>query len=135
MKRNFASAVLLTALILILSACSSPSGPKTYTIGKGDADKSFDLRPGDRLVVNLAGNITTGYNWEAQPAPDENVLKQVGEPEFKADSSAVGSGGQITLTFEAVSAGQAQLNLVYHRPWEKDVAPIESYQVNVTVKQ
>ena len=39
-----------------------------------------------------------------------------------------------TVRFEAVEAGQMDLRLVYHRPWETGVEPLETFTVQVTVQ-
>jgi predicted secreted protein len=38
------------------------------------------------------------------------------------------------LHFEAVAVGQTTLDLVYHRPWEKDVPPARTFGVTIVVK-
>ncbi len=126
--------ILALALIAILTlaACRS-AAPDPVAITEADAGKTIELHPGDQLMVTLDGNITTGYTWE-NTLPDAAVLKQNGEAEFKAESDKIGAGGKITLKFDAVSAGQVNLKLVYHRPWEKDVQPINTYEVTVVVK-
>jgi inhibitor of cysteine peptidase len=103
------------------------------TLGEKDAGRTVELRAGQALEITLPGNPTTGYLWEVASV-DAAVLKAVGEPQFKADSSAVGSGGQITLRFEAASAGQTALQLIYHRSFEKDVPPAKTFEVTVVVK-
>jgi len=77
--------------------------------------------------------MTTGYTWEMLPQ-DPVVLRQVGTAEVTPDSSALGAGGKIALKFAAVQTGQAPLQLVYRRSFEKDVAPAKTFEVNVNVK-
>jgi len=62
------------------------------------------------------------------------VLRQAGEPEFQQESDLVGAGGVQILRFEAVNAGKMTLKLIYHRPWEKDVEPMETYSIQVVVR-
>jgi predicted secreted protein len=38
------------------------------------------------------------------------------------------------IVLEAVNVGKATLNLVYHRPWEKDVEPLNTYSLQVVVR-
>ena len=122
----------VSALGLILAACAaSPvSGP---TLTEQDAGHTVEVRPGGLLDVTLDGNPTTGYQWEVDSV-DSAVLKQVGEPTFKADSTAVGSGGKVTLHFQGIAAGQTTLKLIYHRSFEKNVPPAKTFEVTVTVK-
>jgi inhibitor of cysteine peptidase len=88
---------------------------------------------GDTLVIKLEGNPTTGYNWLVTSV-DKAILEQQGEPVFKADSTLVGSGGMLTLTFKAIAAGTTNLQLGYMRSWETGVAPLQTYEVTIVVK-
>ncbi len=123
---------VLALLMFIPAACSQAVDP-VVNIGESDAGKSIELKKGNTLVVTLPGNVTTGYNWEME-AQEPAILKQAGEPEVTPDSDAIGAPGKIVLKFTAAQAGQATLKLVYHRPWEKGVAPIKTYEVTVVVK-
>jgi predicted secreted protein len=46
----------------------------------------------------------------------------------------VGAGGVEVFRFEAAGSGQTDLTLVYHRPWEKGVDPLETFAVQITVR-
>ncbi len=121
----------LAMLMFTLSACGQAADPRTITAS--DAGKTIELQKGSILVVSLEGNFTTGYNWElAEPFPA--ILQQAGEPAVTPTSDAMGAPGTIVLKFTAVQPGQANLKLVYHRPWEKDVPPAETFEVTVVVK-
>lgn len=126
---------IMLCLILLLGACSaSQSGAmKTIKLVEKDAGGTFTLNAGDTLEIALAGNPTTGYSWE-HAANDSTVLDQIGEPEYKTDSNLVGAGGQFTFRFCAVVTGQAMIRLIYHRPWEKEVAPLKTFEVTIVVK-
>lgn len=127
-------AILILAMIILsagmLAACA---GDRTVKLNAGDAGKTINLKGGEVLLIKLEGNPTTGYNWVVTGV-DEDILQQQGEPLFKADSLAIGSGGMITLSFKALAAGTTKLQLSYLRSWEKDVAPQETYDVTVVVK-
>jgi len=47
----------------------------------------------------------------------------------------MGSGGKVTLQFEAAGTGQTPLKLVYHRPFETGIAPLKTFEVTVTVEK
>ena len=101
-----------------------------------DADSQVPLELGQILVVTLESNPTTGYQWEVVEDPN-SILEQIGEAEFKSsdegDSPIVGAGGWEIFRFKAVSAGQMNLQLVYHRTWETDVEPINTFSIEVVV--
>ena len=144
MKSKFHSivlAVILTPVLFIIAGCGklelTPIPPMaSHNLTEADNGKTIDLDTGDMLVIRLAGNPSTGYSWEAQDL-DAQVLKQVREVEFDSTESPpglVGAGGTLILTFEAIESGTVPLTLVYHRPWEVDAAPLQTFSVTVTVK-
>jgi inhibitor of cysteine peptidase len=124
--------IFLAGLLLILAACNSARGGPVMLTEENDG-QSVRISTGQQLVISLDGNPTTGYTWDVDTT-NEDVLKQIGEPEFKASSGALGAGGVMTLAFEALSQGNTTLKLVYHRPWEQGVAPEKTFEVNVEVK-
>lgn len=106
--------------------------PTTVMLTLADDGTSVAIGPEDTLVVALEGNPTTGYTWETQGL-DEAVLSLSGEPTYAPDSDLIGASGTLAFTFEPVAAGEIQLTLVYHRPWE-DTAPLQTFSVTVTVR-
>jgi inhibitor of cysteine peptidase len=145
LRAGFACA-LLGVLVLVAGCASSESAPpdadaerggeQPIVLGAEDNDSQVELTSGQVLEVTLASNPTTGYSWEVSEV-DETVLTQVGEVEFQqapAEGEPVtGAGGTETFRF-AASAGETTLTLVYHRPWEKDVEPLETFTVQVVVR-
>ncbi len=123
--------MLVTVTIAVLAACGA-AGSDTVKVGAQEAGSTVHVKQGGTLEVTLTGNPTTGYTWEVGPGSGNLVVLQ-GEPEFKADSSALGSGGTMTLRFKAVSKGTAPLKLIYHRTFEPNVAPLETFEIAVVV--
>jgi inhibitor of cysteine peptidase len=148
MKTNFFANLMLALLVGSLAACQSTVEPgkssnqesgitTTLTnplkIGAPDAGETVTLKTGDTLLIELDGNITTGFNWI--PAPQDPVLlEQVGESEVTPASDLPGAPGKILLQFKAVARGQAVLRLDYKRSWETNVAPEKTFEVTVVVK-
>jgi len=106
----------------------------TLKLTEQDAGRTVDMRVGELLEVTLRGNPTTGYMWDVQSV-DPNILKPADQLEFQADSKLIGSPGKLTLRFEATRAGKTPLRLIYHRPWEKNVEPIDTFEVTVVIKE
>ena len=137
-------AVMLIGLVL-MAGCGSVAGagrPEATPVGEAvlgaeDNGRQVALVPGQMLVIALESNPTTGYSWELIEG-DSAVVQQVGEVEFSASAQEgeqlVGAGGTETFRFGAVDQGQTTLTLVYHRPWEKGVAPLETFSVEVVVR-
>jgi len=122
--------IALAAIVLSTTGCSSGGSALTAK----DNGTAVTVKTGDTFTVKLEGNPSTGYTWEAKDL-DTSILEQVGDPAFDSSNPAlVGSGGSLTLTFKALKAGTTTLTLIYHRPWETDVAPIDTFSVTVTVK-
>jgi inhibitor of cysteine peptidase len=134
LNNRFSFIALLTLLIALTLATACSPQQQEVKASIDDNGREKQLKKGQTLVVTLEGNPTTGYSWEVAEPLDEQVLRQASEPEFKAESEALGAGGVQVLRFEAVNAGQITLKLVYHRPWEKDVEPLETYSIQVVVR-
>ena len=107
------------------------AGPGIVSLGESDDGSKQYVVQGDMISVRLPANVTTGYSWAvAQSAP--GVLKAGAEPKMeKPAGSAPGRGGFQTFEFPVVGAGQGWLQLVYRRPFEKDVAPAKAWSVFV----
>lgn len=124
----------LGLLIALLTSCASAAQSGLKQLTAKDAGSTVELRIGDNLEVALAGNPTTGYTWEVSPAADA-LVEQQGEPQFKADSNALGAGGIMTLKFKAVKEGAASLKLIYHRTFEPNVPPLQTFEAKLIVAQ
>jgi predicted secreted protein len=120
---------------------TAPAEAQLVAAGTGEAvriDSSYnggsvELQPGQELEVTLEGNATTGYLWEIGSV-DATILRPVGVPQINPSSDADGAGGWFVFRFAGVAPGATKLELVYHRPWEKDVPPSETFSVRVVVK-
>src|SRR4026209_30371 len=129
--------LILIAITSLLYACAAETSQEqsksTIQLTEADAGRLVELRVGDILEVTLPGNPTTGFQWEVS-AINSAILKPMGEPKFEPSSNAVGSGGNVTLRFEAVGTGQTELKLIHHRPFEENVPPIQTFEVTITVR-
>jgi len=120
------------AILVVLVVSCSPAKPVSLTAA--DNGSQVKVNSGDQIVITLDGNPSTGFSWEAKNL-DPTMFEQVGEPTFvSSNPGMVGAGGSLTLTFKALKAGTVPLTLIYHRPWETGVEPINTFSVNVIVK-
>ncbi|MFN2156249.1 MAG: protease inhibitor I42 family protein [Anaerolineae bacterium] len=150
---NVAIACALLAVLPLAAGCASSDGAPTsaepdrggestvvpgggVVLGADDDGTAIELNAGQMLMVTLESNPTTGYSWEVSEV-DRSVLSQVGEAEFqeapKEDEQMVGVGGTETFRF-ASAPGSTTLTLVYHRSWETNVEPVDTFTVEVTVR-
>lgn len=129
MKRNFGKFIFVVGVTLfLLTACAS-----TQMVDQTMNGASVELKKGQLMVLKLPSNPTTGYDWEIVSI-DPSIIKQSGEMSYKSDSNLAGSGGVDTWTFEGGSSGTTRLILVYHRSWEKDVEPLQVFNLDIVVK-
>ncbi len=130
--------VLMVGTVAASAGCGSQAdangGPVKLT--EADNGKTIEVKAGEDVQVVLNGNPTTGYAWTVT-AGDAAVLVQQGDPVYaqgNTDPSIVGAGGTFTFTFKAAKAGQTTLKFDYARSFEKDVPPIQTVSMTVTVK-
>lgn len=83
-----------------------------------DPAQTIVLRAGEEFVIALPSNPSTGYTWDY--TVDAGLVQFVSR-EFRSQATAtpvVGTGGTDYLLFRAIKAGEAEITMVYHRPWE-----------------
>ena len=114
-------------LVGVVLGCG-PGQPKEYT----DAGQEIEIGVGNRFIIALESNPTTGYQWEANF--NESFLELVLD-EFETgetEEGMVGVGGEQKLTFEGLKTGETELTLTYKRPWEEDFAEQKVFVVSIT---
>jgi len=98
------------------------------------AMSEFQAAIGDKIIVKLCSNPTTGFQWEYQMTV-ENVVKEedygFDEPE---DEGVVGAAGKDVWTFKAVETGTTEVRMEYSRPWEGGEQAEWTYTMAVTVE-
>ncbi|NAS89324.1 hypothetical protein C4E24_06250 [ANME-1 cluster archaeon AG-394-G21] len=114
-----------------LVAGGTPCKLKTF-LNASDNNTTINVTTGEFLVVFLEGNPTTGYTWEVTEPLDELVLQQVGDIVSVPESDLLGAPSMQIATFEVVGAGNATIKMVYHRPWETEAEPVDTFTLNVT---
>jgi inhibitor of cysteine peptidase len=88
------------------------------------------------FAVKIKSNPTTGYSWSLQKPLDETmVIKGAETAERGAEKPPrLGAPTYEILGFEALHPGKTVIYLQYRRPWEKNVPPVKSHKIVVTVK-
>jgi inhibitor of cysteine peptidase len=125
--RRLAS-LLVLALVLPATAAAA-----TVRIDAHDNGGRVALHVGDVLVVVLANNPTTGYDWYVKRR-DPAVLGFAGRRYVPAPNPKhlVGHGGTEYLRFRAVGAGSSGLVLQRVRPFDRS-HPAGTFRVQVRV--
>jgi len=127
---------LATALFAVIVTASVPVLAAQKIATKDDDEKIITLNVGDKLVIKLPGNYTTGYQWVVKKGYDMEIIEQSGDGKYKPDTTdRVGAPGTAEFTFKAIGSGRTELELVYIRTWEKDVKPETDYEITIIVKK
>jgi inhibitor of cysteine peptidase len=84
---------------------------------------------GDRIVVLLPENPTTGYGWVLRDVPEQ--LELASNEYVPPQSTAPGAGGERRVELVASRPGQARIELALERPWEDEAA--ERFELLVKV--
>jgi len=135
-------------------AINAPAGKADdKTPAKGDPDKKAEpkfnalelsadqdgktatVAKGREIIVRLAGNPTTGFNWKVGEISGVAVKSQ-GDPTYVPTQHAqrmVGAGGTFVFKFLAVKPGKSTVKLVYARPWENEKPPVQSFTATIEV--
>ena len=125
---------LFVSGVLLLVNCRNSVGE--VRLDDQNQGQQVEVKAGQFLVVSLISNPTTGYSWQVLEN-DETILVPQGEVSYQPDpkrEGLVGSGGTEVFRFKADQSGTVNLTLIYHRPWEQDVEPLQVYTVEVVVQ-
>ncbi len=135
-KRNnkFYLVVLFSCSAALLLSLCKPA-PRPIRIDETFSGGSLELTGGDTLIVTLKSNPSTGYLWKVVTMDTSLMqnLEHVYIPK-KVRRGIVGSGGTDVFLFEARRAGNTSLKLIYHRPWEKETAPAEEFNILLKIR-
>ena len=130
------SAILLAWATL---SCACPGGelrggtlPSEVSVDQDAAGSTVKLHRGQRLLVTLPGNPTTGFVWQLVPGA-ESVLIPQGEPSFTTASAKLGAGGVYRFSFLALEPGSVPLRFSYQRSFAQEGAPARSFEITVVV--
>jgi len=102
-----------------------------------DNRRAVRLTKGQRLVLELEENPSTGYKWQFRDDGLPDVVKLVDskfEP-YSTEPTRLGVGGKRFFTFEAVEYGNGLIKLVYCRPWQCELSTAKEFSVTVNVEQ
>lgn len=131
MKRRI---VAVVASILALSFFASAAlAAKIVRVGYPADGKTITLKRGDKLVVSLGANATTGYSWRVDTLNRARV-RLLGNRYVPTKPIEVGSGGTAILTFLAVRRGRAPLELVYMQAGNPAAKPTKRFALTLVVR-
>lgn len=99
-----------------------------------DSSSTNYIEQGQQFKVELEENISTGYSWDY--IIDNDGIELVNEESIQENNAPgiVGAPYKKVWTFKANSSGSYNMSFSKARPWEKDVAPIESVEYVIDVE-
>lgn len=106
---------IFVLVLVFLTACSTP-----LKLSDKDSGTHQTVRAGQRVVISLAENPTTGYSWQFFITPaKQNTITDTAETYIAPDTSLLGTGGMKEYSFTAAQEGRVTVTGYYFRPWEK----------------
>ncbi len=125
--------IVLAVSIAAVSLAAGAFGSSIIRVGKGDNGKTVRLHPGDRLVVSLAANPSTGYSWHVLRL-NRSLVKLTGTRFIPGGPTRPGSSGTYVLNFRAIASGTTRLKLGYVRSGPTD-PPARTYVLTLVVRR
>jgi inhibitor of cysteine peptidase len=112
MKRLIGIFVLAAIVGSLLVACAPVA--EVYT----DPAETIEVKVGERFIIALDSNPTTGYTWHEDF--DKSFLELVGHEYERslAGEGLVGAGGTESFDFKALKEGDTEVTMVYKQGWE-----------------
>jgi inhibitor of cysteine peptidase len=117
------------------STTSSPTADK-INLSMDYNGRQIELTNGQTFNVTLETNPSTGYSWEVVEF-NNSIIQKIGEAVSEpniTEKNMVGAPVMHTFQFEVINTGQTTLKIIYHRIWEKDVAPVNTFSIDLFVR-
>ncbi|ALB43206.1 MULTISPECIES: protease inhibitor I42 family protein [Nostocales] len=136
-KRVFLIISLLTTLTIIFQVSNTANPPMSkseITVNDANNNSQIIIQKGNMMIVELLTNPGTGYSWQIIKN-DPDKLKPLGDSVLKPlETEAPGASENQVFQFLAQNSGSAVLELHYLRPWERNLPPLKTYQINVKIR-
>jgi predicted secreted protein len=124
-------AILFAGGVLALGAVGEAQVGPTLVLTEADNGTVVSAVVGQGIVVDLRGNLTTGYAWELASASGDSVVTN-GAMSYTVDpGGGVGVGGTFSFPFLAAKEGDTALGFDYRR--SGDTTPAKSFAVTIHV--
>lgn len=136
--RRGARWLVVSAVVIVVTVVAASTGGstarETITVGPAASGTQRTVHRGDRLVIRLPSNPSTGYAWTVR-APARPVLVLTGRSFVAApDGGRVGASGTAVLRFRVAAAGRRTVRLAYARSWEQGVAPADTFTLRIVAR-
>ncbi|MCA1808496.1 MAG: protease inhibitor I42 family protein [Kiritimatiellia bacterium] len=135
MKYYYGITFLAGLLVFACAAVAPRRGTYEANMEKLPEEQTIVAAPGETIVLRLKSNPTTGYQWRLGCAPDPALVMVVTNRYLPSEAEGrLGAGGHEEWILRALSAGRTSLVMEYLRPWERDVAPVETRRYQLLIR-
>lgn len=101
-------------------------------LNENDSNKTVEIHVDDELEIILPANLTRGYIWEVSSL-NVNMLR-LNNTHFIASDKIIGAGGIEVMKFQAITVGENQVELIFHRPFEPNIPPLKTFNLTVIIR-
>ena len=129
----------LLAMAAVLAVALSGCWGGSVTVTVDDAGSIKTAQVGDRVIVRLVGNPSTGFTWTRVGPIDEALAASPLEPvaegewEFPAGEDMPGASGICIFEYRVARAGTVALSYAYARSWEAE--PVQTFSVVIWARE
>ena len=136
-----AGVVVTLACAATLTACGGSGGasssptPTVKVCTEAASGTTVSAKVGDRIMVKLKENPTTGYKWDMKFGPGlKLVIGTFFGPSFSPSPPIMGAGGTHTWLVQIDKPGTLTLTGIYARPWESASKGAASFSLTIDAK-
>ncbi|UUO17496.1 protease inhibitor I42 family protein [Dolichospermum heterosporum] len=124
----------MTIIFQVSNAANPPMSKSEITVNDANNNSQIIIQKGNMMIVELLTNPGTGYSWQIIKN-DPDKLKPLGDSVLKPlETEVPGASENQVFRFLAQNSGLAVLELHYLRPWERNIPPLKTYQINVQIR-
>lgn len=124
------SILVVSALLFSSFACA---GPKPLLILRDANGTEVAVSRAMPFTIGLPGNASTGFAWHVRDL-DTSLFEKTGSDRFAGRDTVPGTSGTFYLDFMPRKKGVSAITLTYHRDFETDIPPEDSFRVTIRVK-
>lgn len=94
----------------------------------------INAKVGEKVVITLDSNKTTGYSWELVKPIDKDIIGLLDNKYVAPTANRSGAPGKEVWTFRATGRGKVTLTFRYLRSWEKNVPSAKKQAYIIIIK-
>ncbi len=129
---------LVRSHVVVAASPQEAPVPPEIRITLQDTQNPIRLCEEQVLQLSLDSNPSTGYRWELREEngdelqiTDDPLILSIAEPVFESANLLLGAPTKQLLRLKAVQEGSRDYQLIYRRPWEKDIEPLQTLPLTI----